>query len=50
MGNVAVSGTELARSAVLSVLAIATPILVLLVVMILFVLIFRRRRWRRKPY
>ena len=50
VGNIAVSGTELASSTVLSVLAIATPILVLLVVIALFFLIFRRRRWRRKPY
>lgn len=50
VGNVAVSGTELASSTVLSILAIATPILVLLVVIVLFFLIFRRRGWRRKPY
>lgn len=48
VGNIAVSTTELASSTILSVLAIAVPILVLIVVGVLMYLLFRRRgrKWR----
>lgn len=50
VGNVAVSSTELASSTVLSILAIALPVLALFLVLVLLILAYRqwRRRARRK--
>jgi hypothetical protein len=48
VGNIAVSTTELASSTILSVLAIAVPILVLIVVGVLLYLIFRRWGYKRR--
>jgi hypothetical protein len=50
VGNIAVSTAELASSTILSVLAIAVPILVLLLLGVLLYLGFRRRRPRRRSY
>ncbi|WP_017298398.1 DUF4126 domain-containing protein [Nodosilinea nodulosa] len=50
VGNIAVSTTELASSTILSVLAIAVPILVLIVVGVLLYLVFRRRGRKRRVY
>lgn len=48
VGNVAVSGTELVSSTILSVLSIAVPMLVLVILVVLLVLLLRRRRKRRR--
>lgn len=48
VGNIAVSTTELASSTILSVLAIAVPILVMIVVGVLLYLVFRRRGRKRR--
>ncbi len=50
VGNIAVSTTELASSTILSVLAIAVPFLVLIVVGVLLFLVFRRRGRKRRSY
>jgi hypothetical protein len=50
VGNIAVSTTELASSTILSVLAIATPILVVVIVGVLMYLIFRRQVRKRRTY
>lgn len=50
VGNIAVSTTELASSTILSVLAIAVPILVLILVGVLLYLSFRRRGRKRRVY
>lgn len=50
VGNIAVSTTELASSTILSVLAIAVPILVLIVVGVLLYLVFRRQGRKRRVY
>ncbi|MFM7220559.1 MAG: DUF4126 domain-containing protein [Nodosilinea sp.] len=47
VGNIAVSGAELASSTLLSVLAIAVPVVVVGVVLVLLLLLFRRKRRRR---
>ena len=48
VGNIAVSTTELASSTILSVLAIAVPFLVLVVVAVLLCFVFRRQGRGRK--
>ncbi|MGB3310243.1 MAG: DUF4126 domain-containing protein [Nodosilinea sp.] len=48
VGNIAVSTTELASSTILSVLAIAVPILVLILVGVLLYLVFRQRGRKRR--